>query len=243
MNQPPAVVSQAQPLALVQDPIASGLASIIAGGVTPANVEALGKLADIYERMQLKEAEKAFNSAFVALQADLPVIVAQTAVKNRGKYERFEDLMTVVGPLLKKHGFSVSFTQGASEGRVLETCHLRHVAGHSQTNTFGVRTGPADSETQSDVKASTTAKRCALMNALNLVIRQDALLDEGDASLQGAPIDFAEQQYLKEQIEAKGANMAAMLEMAGANSVETIGKNVYPVLIRALAMKKSANAK
>ncbi len=240
MNQTPAVIPQAQPLALASDPISAGLSKIIGDGVTVANVEALGKLADIYERMQLKEAEKAFNSAFVALQADLPVIVAQTAVPKRGKYERFEDLMTVVGPLLKKHGFSISFTQGASEGRVLETCHLRHVAGHSQTNTFGVRTGPADSETQSDVKASTTAKRCALMNALNLVVRQDAMLDEGDASLQGAPIDFAEQQYLREQIEAKGAKLDAMLKMAGADTIETIGKNIYPVLLRALAMKKPA---
>jgi hypothetical protein len=241
MNQPPAVVSQEQPLALAQDPIASGLASIIAGGVTPANVEALGKLADIYERMQLKEAEKAFNSAFVALQADLPVIVAQTVIPNRGKYERFEDVMHTVGPLLKKHGFSVSFSMTANEGRVIETCHLRHIAGHSQSNSFAVRTGKADSDTQADCKAATTAKRNALLNCLNIVIRQDMMQTEDDARNDGPPISFDEQQYLREQIEEKGAKLEAMLKMAGAETIETIGKNIYPVLLRALAMKKPAN--
>ncbi len=223
-----------------QDPIASGLASIIAQGVTVGNVEALGKLADIYERMQLKEAEKAFNAAFVALQADLPVIVAQTVIPNRGRYERYEDLCTVVNPLLKKHGFSVSFSMLASEGRVVETCHLRHIGGHSQSNSFGVRTGKADSDTQADCKAATTAKRNALLNCLNIVIRQDMMQSENDASLQGAPLAPDQLQYLKEQIAETGSKVETYLNLAGADSLETIGQAIYPVLIRALEMKKRA---
>ena len=225
-----------------QAPVAEMLQSVIKGGVTAENVAVLDKLVGLYERMQDREAERQFNSAFVALQQDLPVIVASTIIPNRGKYERFEDLMQVVGPLLTKHGFSVSFSQDAKDGRVLETCHLRHIGGHSQANSFGVRTGKADSDTQADVKASTTAKRCSFMNSLNLVIRQDAMTDEGDATLQGAPIDFAEAKYLREQIAEKGANEATFLKMAGADTIETIGKNIYPVLLRALAMKKPAAA-
>lgn len=42
MNQLPATVPQAQLATLhTPDPIASGLASIIAGGVTPAKIEAM----------------------------------------------------------------------------------------------------------------------------------------------------------------------------------------------------------
>ena len=148
--------------------------------------------------------------------------------------------MATVGPILKRHGFSVSFSMTASDGRVVETCTLRHIAGHSQANSFGVRTGKADSETQADCKAATTAKRNALLNCLNIVIRQDALQSEDDASLQGAPISFEEQQYLKEQIAEKGASLSGMLKMAGADSIESIGKNILPVLLRALAMKKPA---
>jgi len=236
-TQLPLATVQAQTLALQPDPIASGLASIIAGGVTTDNVEALAKLADIYERMQLKEAEKQFNAAFVALQADLPVIVASTVIPNRGRYERFEDVMATVGPLLKRHGFSVSFSQTPADGRISETCHLRHVGGHSSANSFAVRTGKADTETQADCKAATTAKRNALLNCLNIVIRQDALQSETDAANVGAPIDFAKQQYLLERIAATGSKLETYLKLADADSIESIGANVYPVLISALEMK------
>lgn len=206
------------------------------------DIDKMERLLAMAERMEVRDAEKQFTAAFVRLQQDIPVIVAQSIIPNRGKYERFEDLMEVVGPILVKHGFSVSFSQSTAEGRVLATCHLRHIGGHSQANSFGVRTGKADSDTQADVKASTTAKRCALMHCLNLVVRQDALSDEGDAALQGPPISFDKAQYLREQIKEKGANEATFLKMAGADTIETIGTNIYPVLLNALAMKKPANA-
>ncbi len=232
----------AQALALTQDPIQAGLASIIAGGVTVDNVEALGKLADIYERMQLKEAEKAFNSAFVALQAALPVIVAKTVIPNRGKYQRFEDVMEEIGPLLKAHGFSVSFSMAATENRVTETCHLRHIGGHSSSNSFSVRTGRADTETQADCKAATTAKRNALLNALNIVIRQDALQGEDDSQNEGEFITHDKVQYLKERLAEVGGNEAAFLAIAGAGNFEEICEGSYPVLIRTIDARAAKKA-
>ena len=88
------------------------------------------------------EAERQFNTAFVALQGDLPVIVASTVIPNRGKYERFKDVMRQIAEPLKRHGFSVSFSMDVKENRVLETCHLRHIGG-LQANSFAVRTGKA----------------------------------------------------------------------------------------------------
>lgn len=225
---------------VVKDPIADALTSLTAQGVTPANVEALAKLADIYERMQLKEAEKAFNAAFVALQADLPVIVASTPIPNRGKYERFEDVMATVGPLLKRHGFSVAFSMSAAENRVTETCTLRHAGGHCSSNSFSVRTSSkADSETQADCKAATTAKRNALLNCLNVVIRQDALQSEEDPRNDGAPIDFAQAQTLREMVRDTGSDEAAFLRFAGSDKYETIGGNRYQELF-ALLNRKAA---
>ena len=77
-----------------------------------------------------------------------------------------------------RNGFSVDFTMDYKDGRIIETCHLRHTGGHSKSNSFGVRVGKADTDTQADCKAATTAKRNALLNCLNIVIRQDALQDE-----------------------------------------------------------------
>lgn len=206
------------------DPIAKMLSAVIEKGVTSESVGALEKLCDLYERMQQKDAEKQFASAFVALQSELPVIVASSVIPNRGKYERFEDVMRVVSPLLAKHGFSVAFSMDFKENRIVETCHLSHVAGVTKSNSFAVRVGGrADSETQADCKAATTAKRNALLNALNIVIRQDVYQNEdADASLEGDLINRDQAQILREMVKETGSDEAKFLAFAGAEKYEDI---------------------
>lgn len=223
-----------------QVPVASLLQTIIDKGATAESVGIVERLVNLHEKMEQKNAEKAFAAAFVRLQADLPVIVAHTLIPNRGKYERFEDLMARVGPLLVGHGFSVAFSQDVRENRILETCHLSHIAGVTKSNTFAVRTGKADTDTQADCKAATTAKRNAFCNALNLVIRQDVLSgEEGDAALEGEFITAEQVEYLKEQVKETASNEAAFLRMAGADKFEEICNGSYPVLVRALEGKKA----
>src|SRR6187551_3127289 len=77
---------------------------ILSGELTPE------KLTMIKELVAM-DAERQFNGAFSALQSEMPEIVASTIIPNRGKYERFEDVMHAIRPLLTKHGFSISFDQ------------------------------------------------------------------------------------------------------------------------------------
>jgi hypothetical protein len=228
-------------LTLAANPIGQMLEAVVARGVTAENVAALDKLADLYERMEARNAEKAFASAFVALQRDLPVIVATSEIPNRGKYERFEDVMRVVGPLLAKHGFSVSFSMEPKDNRITETCHLTHTAGFTRSNSFTVRVGGrADSDTQADCKAATTAKRNALLNALNIVIRQDVFQEEDDVRNDGAFITWEQVEYLRELVKSTGSDEAAFLKFAGAAKYEDIGENRYPQLVAALNRKAKA---
>ncbi len=203
------------------------LRAVVDKGVTGENVAALEKLVGLYERLQDKDAERQFNSAFVALQNDLPQIVAQSIIPNRGKYEKFEDVMTVVAPLLRKHGFSVSFTNDSSDGRVIETCHVRHIGGHSQSNSFKVRVGRADTETQADCKAATTAKRNALLNAFNIVVRQDCLNSEDDARIEGGNITAKQAEELEHRVHMTNSNVADFLKYAGAKSFKEITTGAY----------------
>lgn len=218
--------------------IAQVLMSAISSGVTAENASAVKTLAEVYERMEAKNAEKSFNRAFVALQSSLPVIVATSVIPNRGKYERFEDVMRQIGPAVQANGFSVSFSMEVLENRIVETCHLMHVDGHSKSNSFAVRVGgKADSETQADCKAATTAKRNALLNALNIVIRQDVFQDEEDASLEGDVITADQANYLKKGVEATGSDVYKFLSYAGSTTFEGIRANRYEELATFLAKK------
>lgn len=223
-----------------QEPsVALMLKSALDQGITKDNADALGKMMELYERMQDRDAERQFNAAFVKLQSEIPVIVATSVIPNRGKYERFEDVMRQIQPALTANGFTVSFSQSFTDNRVIETCKLKHSAGHSEENSFGVRLGgKADSETQADCKASTTAKRNALLNALNIVIRQDVLQDEDDARIEGVFITQEEADTLRDWVESVGADQAAFLEYAGAKKFEEIYTSRLEALHAALKKKE-----
>lgn len=193
----------------------------------------------VAKQLLAMDGERRFAAAFSAMQAELPTIVASSVIPNRGKYERFEDVMRQIGPVLSKHGFSVSFDQKADDKRITVICTLRHAAGHSTQTSFSVRLGGrADSDTQADCKASTTAKRNSLTQALNIVIRQDCLNEEEDATIEGGFITKAQAEELAHRLAMVDGNRAKFLELADAESFETIRSGKYDVLDQALRKKE-----
>lgn len=207
-----------------QNQVAMMLQGVIEKGITAENAEAMSKLCELYERMEAKSAEREFNAAFAKMQSELPTIVAETVIPNRGKYARFEDVMRQIQSILTENGFSVSFEQSADDKRITVKCLLRHTAGHSQATSFSVRLGGrADSDTQADCKASTTAKRNALLQALNIVIRQDIFQsDEADSAMEGAPITASQAADLRVLCEETGSDVTKFLAYAGAANFESI---------------------
>lgn len=172
------------------------LQTMIEKGVTAENVAALSQLCDLHQKMEAKQAEKEFASAFVALQQDIAnaKIEATKGVPGKGaiikfRFAPYEEIMAKVQPLLMNHGFSVTFDQKIEETRIVSVCTLMHIGGHSRSNSFAVRIGdgpPGASASQADGAASTYAKRFALCNALNIVIEQEAT--DSDAKIVGQPM-------------------------------------------------------
>lgn len=205
--------------------------------ISPENIEVMRQLLAM-------DAEQKFAAAFVELQAQIPTITAKTQIPNRGKYEKFEDLMAVLTPLLAKHKFTVSFSQTFSDNpiRIIETCHLSH-GRHTLTRSFAVRTRKADSDTQADCMAATTAKRNALCNALNIVIRQDCLNSEDDAGIEGdvdTKITEEQAEELEHRVLMTNSNTADFLKYAKAISFADIMASRYTELNELLARKERA---
>jgi len=218
-----------QELTVLQPTPMELLKAALHGGITEQNIAVVERMAALAERFEERNAAKEFARAFSALQADLPVIVASSVIPNRGKYERFEDVMRQIQPHLTAHGFTVSFSNDFREGRIIETCCLKHIGGHSQSNSFAVRVGAkADSETQADCKAATTAKRNALLNALNVIIRQDCLNAEDDPRLESGGVVSEETAFeLERRVKESNSNVEAFLKFAGAKTFAQISVDAY----------------
>lgn len=229
--------------------IVSLMESVIAGGITTDSVSVLERMMALHERNQAKMAEQAFARAFSDLQSDMPSIDATKPVPNkdgtlRYKFAPYEEIMAKVKPLLKKHGFSISFNTKWDGPRLVVSCKLLHGDGHSQTNDFAARVGngpPGANEAQADGAVNTLAKRRALCDALNIVVEHDT--DGDDARALGASITVAQAAEINKIIEQTKPNVANLLAWVHAETVDTIPANRFDDVIAQLERfrrKKSA---
>lgn len=215
--------------------------AMIQSGVTAENVAAFTELVKLSEHMEDRTAVKQFTAAFVALQSEMPKVKATKAIPSndgsvRSRFAPYEEIMEQVAPLLQKHGFTVMFSTDFREGRLLKTCTLQHVGGHSRSNTFAVRIGsgpPKASEAQADGAASTYAKRFAICDALNIVVDVDV-----DARAEGGPVTQEQADELERRVAETNSNREAFLKVAGAANYVSIPAAKYAMLDELLKKKE-----
>ena len=112
------------PPALLQQAVQSG-----------ADVEVLERLMGLQERWEDNQARKAYDQAMAAIRADLPPIEKKVSVdynKTHYKYERLQDVVEAVQPVLSEHGMSFRWKTDSSNGQVSVTCIISHEMGHSE---------------------------------------------------------------------------------------------------------------
>lgn len=144
-----------------------------------ASPEAVEKLVELYERLEARQAKKAFNEAMSAFQEECPVIEKQKDVRNskkkggglRYKYAPLDDIVKQVREPLRKCGLSYTIDTVVEEGWVTSKCKVTHVLGHSETTEFKV---PIDwdaymNDQQKYASAQTFSKRYAFCNSLGIL--------------------------------------------------------------------------
>jgi len=205
------------------------LQASIQGGVTAENVAVTKELVALFERMDARKAEKIFNDELVAVQMECRQmgIEAVREVLNRDGSHRYwyaskADILKVAGPILDRHGFSVSFDVEYDGPRCFAICEFRHRAGHKEKKRYGVRPGsgpPGANEPQADGSGITYAQRGALTGWLNLTIGKDADADPNDATQIGDTIAPNKAMELQKRLHACGADEAKFLKHAGAGDI------------------------
>jgi len=113
------------------------------------DVEKMKALLDMQERIEARDAEKAFTKAFNDLQAELPIINrdgkidhgdgtnAQGKKKLKTSFATYPNLNRVCGPLMKKFGFTFSTSmEPEPTGTMVAVSTLAHIAGASRKTHF-----------------------------------------------------------------------------------------------------------
>jgi ERF superfamily len=114
------------------------------------DVAKMQALLDMQERIEANDARKQFTQAFNALQAELPVInkdgiidhgdgvTAKGNKKLKTRWATYPNIMDICGPLLKKHGFTLSSViEPSADGLKINVVgYLDHIGGHSRVSRF-----------------------------------------------------------------------------------------------------------
>lgn len=99
------------------------------------DVDKLERLMAMYERIEARKAEQAFNEAMNGAQTEIRPIAADASnPQTKSKYASYPALDRALRPIYTNHGFALSFDTGESPADMVRVlCYVAHKAGHSRT--------------------------------------------------------------------------------------------------------------
>jgi hypothetical protein len=185
------------------------LAIMTQRGVSMADLKELVVMAKDWEA---REARKQFSIAFAAFKAEAVSVIRNKTVTDgplKGKsYAELFAVVDAVAPALSKHGLSHAWKVTKDEKDWIEvTCFITHVAGHSESVSFGgpPDTGGAKNPIQARASTKTYLEKYTLLSVLGLSSK--------DADTDGAQ---PYQRVSEEQV----ANLQALIDEVGANKIQ-----------------------
>jgi ERF superfamily len=182
-QHPPPARMPAKPGSLLE-------AIILAASDPSIDIAKVEHLVRLKKEMDAAEAERLFNEALAAAQAEMVPIVADAVNSEVGRahrYASYAQLDRAVRPIYSRHGLSVTFNTGerSTDAVVEVTCYL---CGHGHGRRYsilmpadgkGARGGDVMSRTHAAASAISYGMRYILVMAFNLAVDRD---DDGNAA-------------------------------------------------------------
>lgn len=160
-----------------------------------ASVEAIERLMALWERIEAKKAEQAFNAAMTEAQKEMRAVAPDAFnPQTKSKYATLAALDADLRPVYTKHGFALSFDTGDAphelEVRVL--CYVSHAGGHAKTYKIdmpadgkGAKGGDAMTRTHATGSAASYGQRYLLKLIFNVTVGE--LDDDGNGAARPKP--------------------------------------------------------
>lgn len=211
------------------------------------DVEKFERLMAMRERVDERNAERAFNTAVSAAKGDIGTIAKNrtvdfTSQKGRTNYrhEDFAGIARTIDPVLMRHGLSYRFRSTQDGQKLTVTCILSHADGHAEQTTLSASEDHSGNKNsiQAIGSAATYLQRYTLKLALGLASSDD---DDGRATsgVSHEPISEAQQAELTKLIHETKTDINAFLRFGGVESLADIAVANFPAAKARLQSKKA----
>lgn len=220
-------------------PPPSNMLQVIAAAVMDprCDTEKMRALLDMQRDIEERDAKKAFTRAFNALQAELPVInkdgmidhgegtTAKGNKKLKTRFATYPNLNRIVGPLMKKHGFTFSTSMEPDpSGAMIAVSTLSHVEGDSRKTHFRLTADTTGSKNNQQGWGSSQqyGMRYNMIALLNIVTEAKDDADNDGFPPGPGPISQAQLQELIELADEGGADKRKFCEVMGVDGLAQI---------------------
>lgn len=209
------------------------------------DVEKLGKLVELQERLLDRQAAEEFAAAMARFQAECPPIPKTSTVSFPGgggsqvkyKYAELDTIADHIRPLLRDCGLAYTWDSDFTDTHIECTCTVQHTGGHSKSSKF---TAPLDtparmSGAQKNAAALTFARRMSLIQVLGLTTTESDT-DGVTGSLE--PISEQQVRDLELLLENCGGNLQRLLKFMGVSALSEIPASSYHIAVQAVESKR-----
>ena len=152
-----------------------------------ADIAKLERLIELKRTIDMDRARGEFFAAFAEMQGEIPEVTEKGEIKVEGsvrsRFAKNEDIQRVVKPILRRHGFALSFrNEWMADMKALKVIGiLSHRSGHSERDEFIAAADTSGSKNAIQALGSTRSygQRYTTIALLNIATRED---DDGHKS-------------------------------------------------------------
>lgn len=214
-----------------------------------ADFAAVREMIEFGKKLEADEAEKAFNTAMAAAQAEMTVVATNmTNSQTRSRYADYAKLDKALRPIYTKHGFSLSFNdgEGAPADWVRIVCHVSN-SGHTRiyhkdmpADGKGAKGGDVMTKTHAVGAAQSYAMRYLLRMIFNVAVGEEDK-DGNHAPARDMPTITGDQmEELLALIEVAGTNAETFCEVGKIDAVPDLLARDFAVAKRWLEERIAA---
>lgn len=231
-----------------QDQPVVNVLDLIARAASDPNTDVakLEKLLEMRERIEQKDAEKAFNDAMRDCQKAIrPVLKNRENTETRSKYADLEQVSNAIDPTVNAHGFTLSYGTADSplENHYRVTCRVSHEAGFSRDYQADVpidNTGPKGAQNKTRTHGFGSALSYGRRYLKLMIFDVRTTDDDGNAAGLGEPINDEQVKVIQQLIDLTGADTRKFCQYLRVDGVPSITHLRYQEAVAALRRRDPA---
>lgn len=220
------------------------------------DLDKMERLIRMRKEMLSEEAERAFNKAMKATQAEMrPISANATNSQTKSHYATYDQLDRALRPIYTAHGFSLSFDEGdtpkTDQIRVL--CYVSHDDGHTRVyrkdmpaDGKGAKGGDVMTKTHAAGAAASYGARYLLKGIFNVAVGEDDRDGNDDHRSEAPPISREQMAELQDLIDqanlpiekfCRSFKVASMAEVTTADLPKIVTR-IYERIAKLAAAKQ-----